>query len=167
MAIGFSWDKGVVCIGSNSHTETLPNEDEYCKIEIILDDSKPEGYSIEADDNYSKDDFNKFKDCFTKTGKIKKPLLDYIHNWIKRNEVQFWKWMCKNVAYQKAKKIKNYFQKAKRIRNNHQKAEYIYNDCQKAEYIYNDSQKAKRIRNNYQKAEYIWNDSQEAKRIRN
>ncbi|MFW6119417.1 MAG: hypothetical protein ACOC80_00725 [Petrotogales bacterium] len=71
MAIGFSWDKGVVCIGSNSHTETLPNEDEYCKIEIILDDSKPEGYSIEADDNYSKDDFNKFKDCFTKTGKIK------------------------------------------------------------------------------------------------
>lgn len=98
--------------GINSHTYSLGRlkEDDCLKFEVIIDDSKKEGYSAEVDEQYSNN---------SKQGKEAKALLPECRKWVKKNELQVLRWLLNNRTYAKSKgNTNNSCQKTKGNTNN-------------------------------------------------
>ena len=115
--------------GISSHSNSLGTlkEDDCLKFEVIVDDSKKQGYSVEVDEQYEK---------HSEQGKEAKSLLSECKKWIKDNELQVLRWLLNNQSYKKSKRdIFNYYQKSKRdIFNSSQKSKRdIFNSSQKSE----------------------------------
>ena len=106
LAVCYSDDEGFKCVGISSHSSTGDNED--FKLEIIIDDFKDCGYSVEIDEQYfyknklDKIVYKKHKDKIKSDGKIKEPFQKIINEWITENEIEILRWLLKNTTYMRA-----------------------------------------------------------------
>jgi hypothetical protein len=135
LALGWNFSNGIVCKGVSSHTDTLDNlEDKFLKLELIIDDSKEDGYSLELNENYSKDKLIPFKECLNKKGELKKEVYKIIIQEIMKDENKYLRWLLKNRSYAKSKgDCDNSYQEVGR--NCYNSSQKVGGDC------YNSSQK--------------------------
>jgi hypothetical protein len=186
LALGFNFDKGIKCIGVNSHTETLgKEEDKYLKLEMIVDHDSSDGYVLELDEDYSDDIVVRdlFPNCI-KNGKLNKEVHDLVMKEIKKDEPKYLRWLLKNTSFARRKEgnfnndhqiteegdFHNSFQETKEgnFNNCSQKTEkgYINNNDQRIGEgdFYNSGQETKKgyFHNRYQKTEEgnFYNDCQ-------
>jgi hypothetical protein len=104
LACGIRENLIIDCVGNGSHTDSKLDRGEHLKFEIIIDDSKEEGYSIELDLDYSPYNIGQFQKMVTANCKdFNQTTRKYITKYVKNNEVQFLRWLLKNIQYAKAK----------------------------------------------------------------
>ena len=128
LAILYNKKGKVICKGLTSHSETAGNtgeEDGSLKYEIIINDSKKEGYTIEIDHQYERGnkDFGEAKLC-----------LKEIKKWVKENEKEVLRYLltCQNYAVRKGNTDNDHQETKGDTDNSHQETKgTTYNSCQK------------------------------------
>ena len=100
LALGLSKELKLKCKGLSSHTGSGFDNGEYLKLELIINDTKPEGYELLVDTE------NDDEICamFIIDGKLKAETYSFIIKEIKKKEVEYLRFLLKNMSYAEAGK---------------------------------------------------------------
>ena len=98
LAIGLSKELRLECKGFSSHTDSGFDNGEYLKLELIINDTKPEGYELLVDTENDKE----ICAMFLIDGKLKAETYSFVMKEIKKKEVEYLRFLLKNMSYAEA-----------------------------------------------------------------
>src|SRR3990167_318681 len=98
LAIGLSKELRLECKGFSSHTDSGFDNGEYLKLELIINDTKPEGYELLVDTEND----DELCAMFLIDGKLKAETYSFVMKEIKKKEVEYLRFLLKNMSYAEA-----------------------------------------------------------------